>query len=85
MNPDITKREICRNSVKSENWKEAFKLAQGFDALFNKEQVIKIQIAYECLTGKENFYKMLNYDVDAIMSEAKEILKTYVLKYKSKD
>jgi hypothetical protein len=84
MKPDITKREVCRNFVKTEDWKSAFKLAQGFDALFTKSEIEKISIAYECLTGKEGFYKMLKYDVDAIKVDAQKILKTYVENYNPK-
>ncbi len=84
-NPEITKRELCRNFVKAEDWKSAFRLAKGFDALFSKDEVEKISIAYECLSGKEFFYKSLKYDVDTIKAEAKIILQTYVKNYVSKE
>ena len=79
----IPKREQCRNFVKSEDWKSAFKLAKGFDALFTKEELGKIDISYECLVGRESFYRMLKYDVDTILAEAKEILLNYVKKSES--
>lgn len=84
MKPETTKREQCRNFIKSEDWKGAFKLAQGFDALFTKDEIEKISIAYECLTGNDSFYKMLKYDIEGIKNQAKNILKTYVENFDSK-
>ena len=55
----IPKREQCRNFVKSEDWKSAFKLAKGFDALFTKEELGKIDISYEeyeVINSNEEFY-----------------------------
>ncbi len=85
MKVDITKREQCRNFVKIQDWKQAFKLAKGFDALFSKEDIEKLEIAYECLVGKESFYRMLKYDIETILSESKEILITYVNKSDDKN
>lgn len=81
----IPKREQCRNFIKSEDWKSAFKLAKGFDKLFSKDELSKIDISYECLVGREAFYRMLKYDVDTILIEAKEIVSNYVKKCDDKN
>jgi len=73
----IPKREQCRNAIRSNDWKKALQLAKGFDKIFSKDEIEKISISYECLTGRENFYKSLKYDTVVIMEEAKTILISY--------
>ena len=73
----ITKVQLCKDSVIKDDWKKSFQLAKGFDKLYNKSEIEKISIAYECLVGKEQFYKMLNIDTKTIIEEAKKLLINY--------
>lgn len=78
-----TKREHCISLVKNKNpnWKEIFKIAKSFNNVFNKTDLDKISISYECLSGKESFYKMMKYDIDKINTESKTILTEWADKY----
>ena len=81
----IPKREQCRNAIQLQNWKKALKLAKGFDKVFSSDEIQKISISYECLTGRENFYKSLKHDTDSIFEEAKNILISYNEKYNNEN
>jgi hypothetical protein len=85
MKDNVSKREQCRIYIIKNEWKNAFKLAKGFDAIFNKEHIEKLSIAYECLTGNESFYKMIGKDTTSIINDAKTILIKYVEDFNSKN
>ncbi len=77
-------RDYCRELIRKNEWKSAFKLAKGFDMIFSKEDIQKISISYECMVGNSAFYKMLGYDLDDIIEKSKNILLEYLKKYDSK-
>jgi hypothetical protein len=76
----MTKREECFEYAKREDWKKCFRLAKGFDAIFSKESIDKIDISYECLSNSNriSFYKALNIDTENTIIEAKNIILDYI-------
>ena len=48
------------------------------DGLFSKDELRILQVAYECLTGKESFYQSIGNDTKKIQAEAEELLKKMI-------
>jgi len=76
-----SKKEILLNFIKVKDYKKALKIAKSFFVEFNKEQQRIIQIAYECLSGKERNYLQLNIDTEYIKLSAINLMDAYLLKY----
>jgi hypothetical protein len=70
----ITKTQQAINLFKEKKFKEAFKIFKTFDRQFDKDEKRMIEIAYESLAGKSNFYKSLGIDTDQAIKEAKDII-----------
>lgn len=70
----ITKRDKARELIKSGNTKEALRIVKSFDGIYSKDEMRTLQIAYECLAGKESFYQQLGEDVTKIKIEAENLL-----------
>jgi hypothetical protein len=73
----ITKKEKLKSAIEKGDHKEALSIARGFRREFNPDQQRILQIAYESITGKENFYRSLGIDVEENMKLALELLKDY--------
>lgn len=57
-------------------YKEALAIFSTFRMDFTKEQKETVKIAYECMTGNDSFYKMINIDPAKKIEEAKKIIVT---------
>ena len=69
-----TKSEIARSLIQSGNLKEAMRIVKGFSLIYSKEEMRTLQIAYECLSGKEAFYKQFGEDTTKIKQDAEGLL-----------
>lgn len=58
--------------------KEAYAILKTFRREITKEEKRVVEIAYECLTGKESFYNQPGIDTCAIKKQAFEVLTCYV-------
>jgi hypothetical protein len=67
----ITKTEQAVVAFKNGNIKQAFKMMFRFHG-FSQEEKRYIQVAYECLAGKEDFYISLGIDTNHIINKAIE-------------
>ena len=56
--------------------KEAFRIFKTFRGKFTPEGKRAIEIAYECMTGKEAFYSMLGINVEDMVNEAVATVKS---------
>jgi len=54
--------------------KEAMRLFSSFRVGITQEEKDTLKTYYECLTGKEQFYKDLDVDIERIAVEAHEIV-----------
>jgi hypothetical protein len=72
-----SKKEILIGLIKKSEFKKALRIAKDFIIEFTKDEQRTLQIAYECLTGNERTYKMLNIDTEVITLEAKNLLMNY--------
>ncbi len=59
--------------------KDAYAILKTFKMGLTKDDKRVIEIAYECLTGKESFYKQLGLDTCAIQKKAYDVLTVYVM------
>lgn len=71
------KKNQLINSFSKGDIKKALKIAKGFSREFNKDQQRSIQIAYECLTGKESYYQQLGINTNQEKEKAKTLLSVY--------
>lgn len=69
-----TKRDIARNLIRNGNAKEAMRIVKTFDQIYTKDELRILQIGYECLTGKENFYQQLGEDTTKLKLDAENLL-----------
>jgi hypothetical protein len=67
----ITKREQARYAYKNGNYKKAFYLGRKFDKIFNKSEIRTLEISYECMTNKNNFYDSLGINTENEIEKAK--------------
>ena len=73
----ITKKQQVIELVQKGDLKSAYRIAKSFTREFSKDSIRTIQIAYECLTGKDQFYKSIGVNTEVEMSKAKELLLQY--------
>mgnify|MGYP006273844821 CR=1 FL=1 len=69
-----TKRDKARELIKQGNVKDALRIVKTFDRIYTKDEMRTLQIAYECLTGKESFYQQLGEDTTTIKNKAESLL-----------
>lgn len=71
-----TKTEQVKQHLMGGNLKAALRIASKFRYQFTREQRRVLQIAYECATGRQMFYRQLGIDVTNIIDQAIVILQT---------
>ena len=69
-----TKRDTARQLIRAGNTKDAMRIVKSFDGIYSKEEMRTLQIAYECLTGKESFYKQIGEDTTKLKNDAESLL-----------
>ena len=69
-----TKTEKAVELLRSGDFKAALMIFSTFRMGFTKEERRTLQIAKECLTGHDSFYRSLGIDPDAEIAMSKEIL-----------
>lgn len=65
----MNKTDKALTAFKAGRLKEALGIFAKFHG-FSKEEKRSIQIAYECMTGKESFYSSLGYNISGIRKDA---------------
>ena len=70
-----TKRDKASILISKGKIKEALRILKGLDLSYNKDEIRTLSIAYECLTGKESFYKSLGINTKKNDMIAKELFK----------
>lgn len=58
--------------------KEVFAILKTFRREISKEDNRIVEIAYECMTGKDSFYNQIGIDTSIIKKQAIEVLTSYV-------
>lgn len=69
-----SKRNIARQLIRDGNTKDAMRIVKSFDGIYSKDEMRILQIAYECFTGKESFYKQIGEDTTQLKTEAEYLL-----------
>lgn len=69
-----TKRDTARNLIRAGKTKDAMRIVKTFDGIYSNDEMRTLQIAYECLTGKETFYKQMGEDTTKLKSDAETLL-----------
>jgi len=73
-----TKTQQLRELWKAGESKKALKIFKTFKIGMSKEDKRTVEIAYEVLTGKENFYISLGINTEAKCKEATQIINNYL-------
>lgn len=68
------KTDKAKVLLKSGRFKEALAIIKTFRSGFCKEERRSIQIAYESLSGHEQFYRSLGIDVDKVIEKTRQLL-----------
>ena len=68
------KTDKAKTLLKAGRFKEALAIIKTFRLGFNKEEKRGIQIAYESLSGHEQFYRSLGIDVDKVKKDTYQLL-----------
>lgn len=74
----ITKTDKAREFFKSGDYKSCLRILKSFRIGFSKEEKRILEIAYECLSGKDNFYRQLGIDVFDSINQGKMIAGNYL-------
>ena len=69
----MSKSEIVRNYIKSENWKEALREAKDFRIGVSKEQRSVMSRAYECIVHPA-FYISIGKNIEDCIEAGKKVL-----------
>lgn len=70
----MTKREELKELITKGETKKALGIAKTLDRTYNSDELRTLQIAYECLTGKEKFYNQMGIDTNNIKLNANILL-----------
>ena len=76
----MTKTEQAINLWEEGKKKEALRIFKSFRIGITRDDRCSLSIAYECLSGKEDFYSQLGKDISAIKLQAAEIVEKLFLK-----
>lgn len=71
-----SKTERAKNLFKSGDIVGSLAIIKSFRQGFSKEEKRTLEIAHECHSGNECFYKNIGIDTKAICNKAKEIIKS---------
>lgn len=69
-----TKTQKALQSYRNGDLKEALHIFKDFTRAFRKEEIRTIQVAYEILFGKGEFYEKLHYDLQKFVSDSIDII-----------
>lgn len=69
-----TKVDKVKSLLAAEAFQEALTIVKTFRLGFSKEEKRSIQIAYESLSGHEQFYRSLGIDVDKVIKDTRQLL-----------
>ena len=70
-----TKTQQAVNLFKGGQIKRSLKLFSNFKLGISKDDRDTLKVAHEMLSGNEDFYKRIGYDLDHTVDEAKGIIK----------
>ena len=73
----ITKTAKAKAYLQSGDIKSCLRILKTFKVGISKSEKRSIEIGYECLSGKESFYRQIGIDVQSIIAESKSIATRY--------
>lgn len=73
-----TKTQKFKRLFKEQKYKEALQVIKSFRKCLKADEIRTLNIAWECITGKDSFYRQLGFSPDKIKYEAYEIMLSYV-------
>lgn len=72
-----TKTEKARSFLLSGDYKSCLRILKTFRVGITKAEKRTIEIAYECLSGKDGFYSQLGFNTSQEIEKGKEIAMCY--------
>lgn len=69
-----TKTQKFKRLFKEQKYKEALRVIKSFRKDLKSDEIRTLNIAWECLSGKQDFYRQLGFSPEKIKLEAYEIM-----------
>lgn len=69
-----TKTQKFKRLFKEKKYKDALRIIKSFRKGLKDDEIRTLNIAWECISGKDSFYSQLGFHPDKIKSEAYEIM-----------
>lgn len=63
---------------KEQKYKEALRIIKSFRKVLCEEDIRILNIAWECISGNESFYRQLGMNTDKLKGDAYDIMVKYV-------
>ena len=76
-----TKTAKFKRLFNEQKYKEALGIIKSFRKGLTSDQSRTLNIAWECLTGNDSFYRQLGISPEKVKNEAYDIMLTYVYKF----
>lgn len=76
-----TKSQKFRRLFHEQKYKDALGVIKSFRRSLEADEIRTLNIAWECLSGKDSFYRQLGIDVDKIKFEAYSIMLNHVYSF----
>lgn len=73
----VTKTEQAKAFLLSGDLKSCLRIFKTFKVGITKAEKRSIEIAYECLSGKDSFYRQIGIDVQAEIAKGENIASKY--------
>lgn len=73
----ITKTAKAKAYLQSGDIKSCLRILKTFKVGISKDEKRSIEIGYECLSGKDNFYRQIGIDVQAVITQSRDIAIRY--------
>ena len=73
-----TKTQKFMRLFKEQKYKEALKVIMIFRRVLREEDIRILNIAWECISGNEAFYRQLGLNTDKVKGDAYDIMIKYV-------
>lgn len=72
-----TKTQKFKRLFKEEKYREALKVIKTFRKGFKDDEIRTLNIAWKCISGKDEFFRQLGFNPEKIKGEAYEIMRKY--------
>lgn len=73
-----TKTQKFKRLFQEQKYRDALRVIKSFRRSLKADEIRTLNIAWECLTGKDSFYRQLGFNIEKVKSEAYAIMLNHV-------